>query len=157
MIDWHRPTLLTIVRKFNINLKIKIRNKTMSNIPSELKYATSHEWVRNEGDGTVTVGITEHAQDLLGDMVFVELPDVDDEISTGDDVAVAESVKAASDIYAPISGTVIEVNEDLEDSPELVNSDAFGDGWLFKVKVDDASELENLLDAEGYANSIDED
>ena len=129
----------------------------MSNIPSELKYATSHEWVRNEGDGTVTVGITEHAQDLLGDMVFVELPDVDDEISTGDDVAVAESVKAASDIYAPISGTVVEINEDLEDSPELVNSDAFGDGWLFKVKVDDAGELENLLDAEGYANSIDED
>jgi len=129
----------------------------MSNIPSELKYATSHEWVRSEGDDIVTVGITEHAQGLLGDMVFVELPDVDDEISTGDDVAVAESVKAASDIYAPISGTVIEVNEDLEDSPELVNSDAFGDGWLFKVKVDDASELENLLDAEGYANSIDED
>jgi len=129
----------------------------MSNIPSELKYATSHEWVRNEGDGIVTVGITEHAQGLLGDMVFVELPDVDDEISTGDDVAVAESVKAASDIYAPISGTVVEINEDLEDSPELVNSDAFGDGWLFKVKVDDAGELENLLDAEGYANSIDED
>jgi len=129
----------------------------MSNIPSELKYATSHEWVRNEGDGIVTVGITEHAQGLLGDMVFVELPDVDDEISTGDDVAVAESVKAASDIYAPVSGKVIEVNEDLEDSPELVNSDAFGDGWLFKVKLDDAGELENLLDAEGYASSIDED
>jgi len=129
----------------------------MSNIPSELKYATSHEWVRNEGDGTVTVGITEHAQELLGDMVFVELPDVGDTVSTGDDVAVAESVKAASDIYAPITGEVVEVNEDLEDSPELVNSDAFGDGWLFKVKVEDASELENLLDAEGYANSIDED
>jgi len=129
----------------------------MSNIPSELKYATSHEWVRNDGDGIVTVGITEHAQELLGDMVFVELPDVDDEISTGDDVAVAESVKAASDIYAPITGTVVEVNEDLEDSPELVNSDAFGDGWLFKVKVEDESELENLLDAEGYADSIDED
>ena len=129
----------------------------MSNIPSELKYATSHEWVRNEGDGIVTVGITEHAQGLLGDMVFVELPDVEDEVSTGDDVAVAESVKAASDIYAPISGTVVEVNEELEDSPELVNSDAFGDGWLFKVKVDDEGELENLLDAEGYANSIDED
>jgi len=128
----------------------------MSNIPSELKYATSHEWVRNEGDNIVTVGITEHAQDLLGDMVFVELPDVDDSISTGDDVAVAESVKAASDIYAPISGTVIEVNEALEDSPELVNSDAFGEGWLFKVKMDDASELDNLLDAEGYASSIDE-
>ena len=129
----------------------------MSNIPSELKYATSHEWVRNEGDGTVTVGITEHAQELLGDMVFVELPDVGDQISTGDDVAVAESVKAASDIYAPISGEVVEVNEDLEDSPELVNSDAFGDGWMFKVKLDDAAELEALLDAEGYENSIDED
>lgn len=129
----------------------------MSNIPSELKYATSHEWVRVESDGIVTVGITEHAQGLLGDMVFVELPDVDDAISTGDDVAVAESVKAASDIYAPVSGTVVEINEELEDSPELVNSDAFGEGWLFKVKLDDASELENLLDAEGYANSIDED
>jgi glycine cleavage system H protein len=129
----------------------------MSNIPSELKYATSHEWVRKEADGIVTVGITEHAQELLGDMVFVELPDVDDEITTGDDVAVAESVKAASDIYAPITGIVVEVNEELEDSPELVNSDAFGEGWLFKVKVEDASELDNLLDAEGYANSIDED
>jgi len=129
----------------------------MSNIPSELKYATSHEWVRNEGDGTVTVGITEHAQDLLGDMVFVELPDVGDTVSTGDDVAVAESVKAASDIYAPVTGEVVEVNEDLEDSPELVNSDAFGDGWLFKLKIEDEGELENLLDAEGYANSIDED
>ncbi len=129
----------------------------MSNIPSELKYATSHEWVRNEGDGIVTVGITEHAQDLLGDMVFVELPDVDDEVSVGDDICVAESVKAASDIYAPVTGKVIEVNEDLEDSPELVNSDAFGDGWLFKVKMEDAGELENLLDAEGYKNSIDED
>ena len=129
----------------------------MSNIPSELKYATSHEWVRLESDGIVTVGITEHAQGLLGDMVFVELPDIDDSISTGDDVAVAESVKAASDIYAPVSGTVVAINEELEDSPELVNSDAFGEGWLFKVKLDDASELENLLDAEGYANSIDED
>ena len=129
----------------------------MSNIPSELKYATSHEWVRNEGDGTVTVGITEHAQGLLGDMVFVELPEVGETVSTGDDVCVAESVKAASDVYAPVSGEVIEVNEELEDSPELVNSDAFGDGWLFKVKLDDAGELDDLLDAEGYANSIDED
>ncbi|MGB2742260.1 MAG: glycine cleavage system protein GcvH [Cognaticolwellia sp.] len=129
----------------------------MSNIPSELRYATSHEWVRNEGNGVVTVGITEHAQDLLGDMVFVELPDVGDNVSTGDDVAVAESVKAASDIYAPVSGEVIEVNENLEDSPELVNSDAFGEGWLFKLKVEDESEIASLLDAEGYANSIDED
>lgn len=128
----------------------------MSNTPSELKYVTSHEWVRNEGDGTVTVGITEHAQDLLGDMVFVELPDVGDDVSTGDDICVAESVKAASDIYAPVTGKVIEINEALEDSPELVNSDAFGEGWLFKIKMDDAAELESLLDAEGYANSIEE-
>ncbi len=129
----------------------------MSNIPSELRYATSHEWVRNEGNGIVTVGITEHAQELLGDMVFVELPEVGESVSTGDDVAVAESVKAASDIYAPVSGEIVEVNEDLEDSPELVNSDAFGDGWMFKIKLDDESELDALLDAEGYENSIDED
>ncbi|PCI53421.1 MAG: glycine cleavage system protein H [Gammaproteobacteria bacterium] len=129
----------------------------MSNIPSELKYATSHEWIRNEDDGTVTVGISEHAQGLLGDMVFVDLPDVGDEVSAGDDICVAESVKAASDIYAPVSGEIIAVNEELEDSPELVNSDAFGEGWLFKIKLTDASELENLLDAEGYKNSIDED
>jgi glycine cleavage system H protein len=129
----------------------------MSNIPSELKYATSHEWVRNEGNGVVTIGISEHAQDLLGDMVFVELPDVGDNVSTGDDVAVAESVKAASDIYAPVTGEVIEINEDLEDSPELVNSDSYGDGWLFKLKIEDEGELANLLDAEGYANSIDEE
>lgn len=126
----------------------------MSNVPSELKYATTHEWVRNDGNGIVTVGITEHAQELLGDMVFVELPDVDDEIGTGDDVAVAESVKAASDIYAPITGIVVEINEELEDSPELVNSDAYGEGWLFKVKVADESELDSLLDAEGYTASI---
>lgn len=129
----------------------------MSNIPSELKYATSHEWIRNEGDGTVTVGITEHAQDLLGDMVFVELPDVGDNVSAGDDICVAESVKAASDIYAPVTGEVVEVNEELEDAPELVNSDAFGGGWLVKIKMEDAGELENLLDAQGYADSIDED
>jgi glycine cleavage system H protein len=129
----------------------------MSNIPSELKFATSHEWVRVDADGIATVGISDHAQGLLGDMVFVELPDVDDEISAGDDVAVAESVKAASDIYAPVSGTVVEINEELEDAPELLNSDAFGEGWLFKVKLDDAGELENLLDADGYKNSIDED
>jgi glycine cleavage system H protein len=129
----------------------------MSDIPTELKYATSHEWVRNEGDGTATVGITEHAQDLLGDMVFVELPDVGDNVSAGDDVAVCESVKAASDIYAPVSGEVLAVNEALEDAPELVNSDAFGDGWLFKIKLDDGQELENLLDADAYQKSIDED
>lgn len=129
----------------------------MSNIPKELRYASTHEWVRPEGNGVFTVGITEHAQELLGDMVFVELPDVGDEIAAGDDVAVAESVKAASDVYAPISGEVLEVNEELEDSPELVNSDAFGDGWLFKVKAEDESEVEALLDAEGYGAAIEEE
>ena len=129
----------------------------MSNIPSELKYASSHEWVRNEGDGTYTVGISEHAQELLGDMVFVDLPDVGDEVDAGEDCAVAESVKAASDIYAPISGEVVAINEELEDAPEQVNSDAYGDGWLFRVKASDESELANLLDAEGYQNTIDED
>lgn len=129
----------------------------MSNIPTDLRYAATHEWVRPEGDGVFTVGISEHAQGLLGDMVFVELPDVGDAVSTGGDICVAESVKAASDVYAPISGEVVEVNEDLEDSPELVNSDPYGDGWLFKIKADDAAEVEGLLDAEGYENSIDEE
>ena len=129
----------------------------MSNIPAELKYTSSHEWVRSEGNGIVTVGITEHAQGLLGDMVFVELPEVGETIATGDDVAVAESVKAASDIYAPLTGEVVEVNEDLEDSPELVNSDAFGDGWMFKIQLEDESELDSLLDAEGYASSIEDE
>ena len=129
----------------------------MSNIPAELRYATSHEWVRPEGDGIFTVGITEHAQDLLGDMVFVDLPDVGDDIAAGDDAAVAESVKAASDVYAPITGEVIAVNEDLEDSPELVNSDPYGDGWMFKVKAEDVSEVEGLLDAEGYAQNIEDE
>ena len=129
----------------------------MSNIPAELRYAASHEWVRPEGNGIFTVGITEHAQELLGDMVFLDLPDEGDQIAMGDDVAVAESVKAASDVYAPITGEVIEVNEDLEDSPELVNSDPYGDGWLFKVKADDISEVESLLDADGYAERIEDE
>ncbi|MBY6065008.1 glycine cleavage system protein H [Pseudidiomarina sediminum] len=129
----------------------------MSSIPKELKYASTHEWVRNEGDGTFTVGISEHAQDLLGDMVFVELPEVGDTVSAGDDVAVAESVKAASDIYAPIAGEIVAINEELEDAPETVNSDPYGDGWLFRIKAEDPSEVESLLDAEGYQAVIDED
>lgn len=129
----------------------------MSNVPTELKYATSHEWVRSEGDGVYTVGITEHAQELLGDMVFVELPEEGDTFSVGDDCAVAESVKAASDIYAPISGEIVGINEELEDSPELVNNDPYGDGWLFKIKADDETELSNLLDAEGYSASIEDE
>ncbi|WP_153914013.1 glycine cleavage system protein GcvH [Shewanella sp. TC10] len=129
----------------------------MSNIPAELKYASSHEWIRKEEDGTYTVGITEHAQELLGDMVFVELPEVGDTVTAGEDCAVAESVKAASDIYAPISGDVVAVNEALEDSPELVNSEAFGEGWFFRVKPSDETEVANLLDADGYQEVIDEE
>lgn len=123
----------------------------MSNIPNELKYVASHEWIREEGEGVVTIGITEHAQDLLGDVVLVELPDVGDEVSAGDDAGVVESVKAASDVYAPLSGEVVEINEALEDSPELVNSDPYGDGWFFKLKLTDPAELDDLLDADGYA------
>lgn len=128
----------------------------MSNIPTELKYASSHEWVRNEGDGTFTVGISDHAQGLLGDMVFIDLPDIGDEVTAGEDCAVGESVKAASDIYAPISGEIVAINEELEDSPELVNSDAFGEGWLFRVKASDESQLDALLDAAAYAASIED-
>jgi glycine cleavage system H protein len=129
----------------------------MSNIPTDLKYATSHEWIRAEGNGVFTVGITEHAQDLLGDMVFVELPEVGDNVAQGDDCAVAESVKAASDIYAPISGEVVAVNEALNDSPELVNSAPYADGWMFQIKASDESEVAGLLDAAGYKNAIDEE
>ena len=129
----------------------------MSNIPNELKYTSSHEWVRPEGEGVYTVGITEHAQELLGDMVYVELPEVDAEVAAGDDIAVAESVKAASDIYAPISGTVVEINEALEDAPELVNTDPYGDGWMFRIKASDASELEQLLDAAGYEATLEDE
>ncbi|MGB9097620.1 glycine cleavage system protein GcvH [Erwinia sp.] len=128
----------------------------MSNVPNELKYRDSHEWVRKEADGTYTVGITEHAQELLGDMVFVDLPDVGNTYSQGDDCAVAESVKAASDIYAPISGEIIDVNSALDGEPELVNSAPYAEGWLFKIKASDESELDSLLDADAYKGSIDE-
>lgn len=126
----------------------------MSNVPNELKYRDSHEWVRKEADGTWTVGITEHAQELLGDMVFVDLPDVGNTYSQGDDCAVAESVKAASDIYAPLSGEIVEVNAALDSEPELVNSASYAEGWLFRIKASDESELDNLLDADAYKTSI---
>ncbi|SFG91087.1 glycine cleavage system protein GcvH [Neptunomonas qingdaonensis] len=122
----------------------------MSDIRNELKYVASHEWIRDEGDGTVTIGITDHAQELLGDVVFVELPEVGSDVATGDDAGVVESVKAASDVYVPVSGEIVEVNNQLEDSPELVNSDPYGDGWFFRIKLSDASELDDLLDAEAY-------
>jgi glycine cleavage system H protein len=129
----------------------------MSNVPGELKYVSSHEWIRVEGDGTVTIGVTDHAQEALGDVVFVELPDIDAEVSAGDDAGVVESVKAASDIYAPVSGVVVAVNEDLEDAPEMVNSDPYGDGWFFKLKLTDESELDDLLSADEYSAACEEE
>jgi len=129
----------------------------MSDIPADLKYIASHEWVRVEGDGTVTVGVTDHAQDALGDVVYVELPEIDVVLSAGDEAGVVESVKAASDIYTPLSGTVIAVNSTLEDAPEQVNSDPYGEGWFFKLRLADARELDELLDADGYADVCDAD
>ncbi len=123
----------------------------MSNIPNELKYVSSHEWIRDEGDGVVTIGITDHAQELLGDVVFVELPEAGTTFSSGDDLGVVESVKAASDVYAPLSGEVVAVNEALEDAPETVNNDPYGDGWFIKLKLSDSAELDDLLNAEDYA------
>ncbi|WP_020393943.1 glycine cleavage system protein GcvH [Thiolinea disciformis] len=128
----------------------------MSKIPSELKYTTSHEWVRDNGDGTITVGITDHAQELLGDLVHIELPEVEAEFGAEDALAVAESVKAASDIYAPVAGVVVDINDAVLDNPELVNSDPYGDGWLFTLRVEDMDVLDSLLDAETYASSVDE-
>ena len=129
----------------------------MSQNPPELYYAKTHEWVRREEDGTVTVGITEHAQDALGDVVYVETPEVGDSIAAGDQAGVVESVKAASDIYAPLTGEVVATNEGLEDSPETVNSDAFNDGWFFKLKPQDVSELDTLMSAEEYEQLCDEE
>jgi glycine cleavage system H protein len=123
----------------------------MSEIPSDLRYRESHEWVRVEGDGTVVVGISDHAQGELGDMVFVELPEPGMSYDQGEACAVIESVKAASDVYAPLSGEVVKANGELEDSPELVNSDPYGDGWLFRLLPSDASQIDGLLDAGAYA------
>ncbi len=129
----------------------------MSDIPNELKYASSHEWARMEEDGSIVVGITDHAQGLLGDVVYVELPDIDTEVSAGDEIAVVESVKAASDIYSPISGTVVEVNDSLDGSPETINSDCYGEGWIFRIEPSNETDFEDLMDAEAYGESIDED
>ncbi|ATR85294.1 glycine cleavage system protein H [Pseudomonas sp. HLS-6] len=127
----------------------------MSDIPAELRFADSHEWARLEADGSVTVGISDHAQEALGDVVFVELTEVGMVFAAGDTAGVVESVKAASDIYAPISGEVIAVNEDLSDSPESLNSDPYG-AWIFKLKPADPAELDKLLDAAGYKALIGE-
>lgn len=123
----------------------------MSDIPLELRYSKTHEWVQTNENNTITVGITDHAQGLLGDLVFIELPSEGDELAAEDACVVVESVKAASDVYAPLAGVVTAVNSALDESPELVNSDPYGEGWLFKLKVDDISAVEKLLDADAYS------
>ncbi|MDR7191630.1 glycine cleavage system protein GcvH [Luteimonas terrae] len=126
----------------------------MSEIPGDLKFLKSHEWARIEGDGKVTVGISDHAQGLLGDLVYVELPAVGDEIQAGTGVAVVESVKAASDVYAPVSGTITAVNEALADKPETINEDAYGEGWLFVVEMSEPEQLNELLAPDDYAEQL---
>lgn len=126
----------------------------MSDIPSELKYADSHEWADAQDDGLVRVGISDHAQEQLGDLVFVELPEEGATVTRGEACAVVESVKAASDIYAPVSGEVVAINDQLEDAPETVNNDPYGDGWLFTVRPDDTSEIDELMDAEAYGEHL---
>ncbi|MGY8906534.1 glycine cleavage system protein GcvH [Candidatus Njordibacter sp. Uisw_056] len=128
----------------------------MSDLPQGLSYVSSHEWIRNEGDGIVTIGVTDFAQEQLGDVVFVELPDVGTQLTSEDEFGVIESVKAASDLFAPVSGEVIAINEQLDDDPELVNSDPYGDAWLLQVRLTHPEELEHLLDAEAYSQLCDE-
>jgi glycine cleavage system H protein len=127
----------------------------MSNIPADLKYLSSHEWVRLEADGSLTVGISDHAQSALGDLVFVETPDVGRQLKAGEAFAVVESVKAASDVYSPVSGEVLVVNDALGATPELINQAPYGDGWLMKIRPSDASELSKLLDASAYQAVVD--
>ena len=129
----------------------------MSEIPGDLKFLKSHEWLRIDGNGKVTVGISEHAQGLLGDLVYVELPNVGDRVEAGNACAVVESVKAASDVYAPVTGTVSAVNTALSDKPETINEDAYGDGWLFVLQMDDAEQLNELLGPDDYAEALEED
>ncbi len=129
----------------------------MSSIPTNLKYLESHEWARAEADGTVTVGISDHAQNALGDLVFVEVPEVGRTLAKGTAAAVVESVKAASDVYSPVSGEVIAANEALSGSPELVNTDPYGEGWLFKLKPSNTAELAQLLDAAAYGKIVESD
>ncbi|HEC04624.1 MAG TPA: glycine cleavage system protein GcvH, partial [Thiothrix sp.] len=129
----------------------------MSEILDDRKYTKSHEWVLDNGDGTVNIGISDHAQELLGDIVYVELPEMDAEFGAEDAVGVVESVKAASDIYAPVPGTVVAVNEALDDAPETVNSDPFGEGWIYTLKLDSADDLDELMDADAYQTEVADD
>ena len=129
----------------------------MSEIPGDLKFLKSHEWARVEGNGRVTVGISDHAQGLLGDLVYVELPEVGADAKAGEHIAVVESVKAASDVYSPISGKVVEVNSALSDKPETINEDAYGEGWMFVVELTNAEEVNELLDPDAYAEALEND
>ncbi|HGK7305910.1 glycine cleavage system protein GcvH [Stenotrophomonas cyclobalanopsidis] len=126
----------------------------MSEIPGDLKFLKSHEWARVEGNGRVTVGISDHAQGLLGDLVYVELPEVGAEAKAGEQIAVVESVKAASDVYSPVSGTIVEVNSALSDKPETINEDAYGEGWMYVVELTNGDELNELLDPDAYAEAL---
>lgn len=128
----------------------------MSNHPADLKYTETHEWIREEGDNTFSVGITDHAQSMLGDIVFVELPEIDVDVSAKDEVAVIESVKTAADIYTPLTGHIMAINEQLTGTPDVVNRDPYGDGWLFRIKIDNTAQLDELLDVNSYENSISE-
>ena len=128
----------------------------MKDIPGDLKFLSSHEWARVESDGSITIGISDHAQDLLGDIVFVELPEVGQTLDAETDAAIVESVKAASDVYSPLSGEVMEVNSLLEDQPEIINSSPYEDGWFFKLNPSDMSELDNLLSPEDYSDSCED-
>jgi len=129
----------------------------MSDVPNDLYYTREHEWVRSEDDGTVTVGITEHAQSELGDLVFVETPEVAVQFGAGDAVAVVESVKAASDIYCPLAGEVVEANDALADSPEMINTDPYGEGWIFRLRPDAPDELQDMMDADAYTEFLEAD
>ncbi len=126
----------------------------MSNVPSELKYSKDHEWIKTNDDGTVSVGITDHAQAALGDLVFVEVPETGSTVTTSDACAVVESVKAASDVYSPVAGEIAAVNEALADAPESVNQDPYGDGWIMKIRLANESDLDGLMDAEAYEQFI---
>ena len=125
-------------------------------VPENLRYSESHEWVRNDGDGVVTVGITDFAQEKMTELVYVELPEADSEVAAGDELAVVESVKSASDIYSPVSGVVVDANSALEDDPTLVNSDPYGDGWLFRIRVSDSTALDAMMDTAAYTKLISE-
>ncbi|MEN7343543.1 MAG: glycine cleavage system protein GcvH [Pseudomonadota bacterium] len=128
----------------------------MSELPGDLKYTDEHEWLRIEDDGSVVVGITEHAQEALGDLVYVELPEIDQVVTSGDGLAVVESVKAASDVYSPLDAKVIDTNDALTDAPELINSDPYGEGWIAKIAPEDRAALEELMDADAYQAFLDE-